>query len=184
VSSADLSGGPTSQLRITVDPAKLSATGIPLAQIAGVIGGNQVSIPSGTIAEGGERLPVSVEHRFSTTDDLGALIVGASGTTPVRLADIASIAIDEVQASGYARTNGVPSLTLTVSKASGANTVVVADEVTAAMEAIEADHPGVLAVEVIQDLSVFIKESRDGLVREGLLELVQAEKKKYEKERK
>ena len=38
VSSADLSGGPTSQLRITVDPAKLSATGIPLAQIAGVIG--------------------------------------------------------------------------------------------------------------------------------------------------
>lgn len=169
VSSADLSGGPTTQLRITVDPTKLAETAIPLSQISGVIQGNQISIPSGSLIDAGQKLPVSVEHRFTSVDELGSLIIGAKGTTPVTLGEVASVGLEEVQASGYARTNGVPSLTLTVSKASGANTVIVADEVTAAIEEIEAAHPGVLSVEVIQDLSTFIKESRDGLVREGLL---------------
>jgi HAE1 family hydrophobic/amphiphilic exporter-1 len=86
----------------------------------------------------------------------------------VLLGDVATIGVIDVQQSGYARTNGEPSLTLTVSKASGANTVEVADAVNAAFEGIMADHPEV-AITTIQDLSIFIKESRDGLVKEGLL---------------
>lgn len=86
----------------------------------------------------------------------------------VLLGDVATIGVVDVQQSGYARTNGEPSLTLTVSKASGANTVEVADAVNAAFEEIMADHPEV-TITTIQDLSIFIKESRDGLVKEGLL---------------
>ena len=202
VSSADLSGGATSLLRITLDPKKMADAGIPLSQVQGVIQANQIALPAGTITDQGVRLPISAEHRFTSVAELNDLIVGAkgmpaaggtsapggtgaptggtgtTGTTPttttgipqlIHLGDIATITLDSVQQSGYARTNGEPSLTLTVSKASGANTVDVADEVNAAFASIQKAHPGVVQITVIQDLSTFIKESRDGLVREGLL---------------
>ena len=196
VSSADLSGGATAVLSIRLDPAKLTEAGISVAQIQGVIQANQITLPSGTITENGLRLPISTEHRFTSVEELEDLIIGAKGmpaagttgapgttgttgsqgttTAPtgipelIRLGDVATVAVVEVQQSGYARTNGEPSLTLTVSKASGANTVEVADAVNAAFAEIMIDHPEV-KITTIQDLSIFIKESRDGLVKEGLL---------------
>ncbi|MFN8622293.1 MAG: efflux RND transporter permease subunit [Chloroflexota bacterium] len=214
VSSADLSGGATAVLKITLDPAKLAESGISVGQIQGVIQANQITLPSGTITEGGLRLPISTEHRFTSVDELKNLIVGVKGGQSgagagtggglfggglfggqggqgsgqgqgsgsgtgqgglaglipefVKLGDIADIGIVDVQQTGYARTDGQPSLTLTVSKASGANTVEVADAVTAAFTEIQAENPQV-QITTIQDLSIFIKESRDGLVREGLL---------------
>ena len=73
---------------------------------------------------------------------------------------------DLVATTGYARTDGEPALTLVVSKQTGANTVTVADAVTAALADAAAANPN-LNVHVVSDLSAYIKESRDGLVREG-----------------
>ncbi len=87
--------------------------------------------------------------------------------TPVFLKDIATVEEAGVPTTGYARTDGVPSLTLTVTKTSTANTVEVADAVSAELEKIGADNPETVNVTVISDLSVFIKESRDGLLKEG-----------------
>ncbi len=88
---------------------------------------------------------------------------------PVTLGEIATIAPVEVNTSGFSRTNGQPSLTLIVSKGAGANTVDVADATQAAFAAIIAKHPDAIAVDTISNTANFIKESRDGLVREGLL---------------
>ena len=56
-----------------------------------------------------------------------------------------------------------------MSKGSGANTVDVADATEAAFAAIIAKHPDAIAIDTISNTANFIKESRDGLVREGLL---------------
>jgi hydrophobic/amphiphilic exporter-1 (mainly G- bacteria), HAE1 family len=56
---------------------------------------------------------------------------------------------------------------LSVSKTSNANTVQVAEEVTAALDDLEAQHADTVQINVISDLSTFITESRDGLLREG-----------------
>jgi hydrophobic/amphiphilic exporter-1 (mainly G- bacteria), HAE1 family len=88
---------------------------------------------------------------------------------PVTLGRIAAIGRHDVQVSGYARTNGQPSLTLSLTKRSGANTVEVADAVQAAFADAVERHPDTIRIDTIQDQSTFIKESRDGLVQEGLL---------------
>ena len=88
---------------------------------------------------------------------------------PITLGDIATIEQRDVNLSGYARTNGQPSLTVSITKRSGGNTVSVADEVLAVFEETEAVHGDVVAVNVIQDQSTFIRESQQGLVQEGLL---------------
>jgi hydrophobic/amphiphilic exporter-1 (mainly G- bacteria), HAE1 family len=85
---------------------------------------------------------------------------------PVTIGMLGNVELSSVATTGYARTDGNPSITLTISKASGANTVSVADAVTAALAAAQTRNPD-LRITTVSDLSNFIKESRDGLVREG-----------------
>ena len=87
--------------------------------------------------------------------------------TPIFLKDIATVEEVGVPTTGYARTDGVPSLTLTVTKTSTGNTVEVADAVTAELAKIDAANESTVDITVISDLSTFIKDSRDGLLKEG-----------------
>ncbi len=99
--------------------------------------------------------------------DPGAVPTVPVEPTPIFLKDIATVEEAGVATTGYARTDGVPSLTLTVTKTSTANTVEVADAVTAELEAIGAANAETVSITVISDLSTFIKDSRDGLLKEG-----------------
>jgi HAE1 family hydrophobic/amphiphilic exporter-1 len=188
VAKADLTGGLTTRLAITLDPAKLAETGISSQQVVAVLGANNLTLPSGQLPADGTRIPVSTIGRLATVAEVQGLVVGyapvppaaqPSTTTssaapvqpaapkPVTLQDLGTVELDEVAATGYGRTNGQPALTLTVSKTSDANTVEVADAVQAKLTEIEGRHTAQLTVTTVQDLSVFIKESRDGLLREG-----------------
>ncbi len=93
----------------------------------------------------------------------------ASIPLPITLADIATIEERAVNTSGYARTNGQPSLTLSVSKSSGANTVQLSADVEAVFKKALAEHGEVIVIETITDQAVFITESVAGLLQEGLL---------------
>ena len=90
-----------------------------------------------------------------------------SAPTPITLSELGKVELVELPTTGYARTNGQPSLTLTVTKTSDANTVDVADAVEAALADAQARHSGELTVTTVSDLSTFIVESQDGLLREG-----------------
>ena len=46
-SSADLTGGTTQRLLITLDPAKMADAGVSLQQIQGVLQANQLTLPAG-----------------------------------------------------------------------------------------------------------------------------------------
>ena len=87
--------------------------------------------------------------------------------TPITIADIATVAMAGVPTTGYARFDAQPALTVSVSKTSTANTVTVADEVTAALNEIGAQRADTVSVTVVTDLSSFIKQSTDGLLHEG-----------------
>jgi HAE1 family hydrophobic/amphiphilic exporter-1 len=85
---------------------------------------------------------------------------------PVTIGMLGTVELTSTPSTGYARTDGNPSITITVSKTTGANTVSVADRVTEALAAAQARNPSI-RIKTVSDLSGFIKESRDGLVREG-----------------
>ncbi len=126
------------------------------------------------VASSGSPTPGSSAGGFTTVADILRLVAAAQGAgyaTPaakvrIRISDIGSVDVAQVATTGYARTNGEPSLTITVSKNANANTVDVADAVQAKLAEIGANHPE-LKIVTVSDLSTFIKESRDGLLREG-----------------
>ena len=213
VATVDVTGGLQQEVVVTLDPAKLTATGISVAQVNGVLAANNLTLPSGQIKSPTTNIPVSTIGSFTSIAQIENLVVGVetagTGTpaatpaasppgapqrrhqprrrarrlaaghqpgtaptppaapTPVFLKDVASVAQVGAPTTGFARTDGVPSLTLTVTKTSGANTVEVADAVSAKLAEIGAANADAVSVTVISDLSTFIKESRDGLLKEG-----------------
>ncbi|MDL2334878.1 MAG: efflux RND transporter permease subunit, partial [Chloroflexota bacterium] len=171
VASADLTGTLEQQLVITLDPSKMATAGITSQQISGILRANNLTIPSGQLPEGGTRIPVSTVGELTSIDQIVNLLVGASTTTtpptPIFLKDVATVTVEHVATTGYARTNGQSSLTLTVTKASSGNTVQVARDVQKVLDDAAARHPSEISVVTVQDLSSFIVESQDGLLREG-----------------
>ncbi|MHB8960421.1 MAG: efflux RND transporter permease subunit [Candidatus Limnocylindrales bacterium] len=88
--------------------------------------------------------------------------------TPETIADLAtSVELVGVPTTGYARLDGQPALSISVSKTSAANTVTVAQAVTAKLDEIAAQHPDQISVTVVNNLSTFITQSTDGLLHEG-----------------
>jgi HAE1 family hydrophobic/amphiphilic exporter-1 len=181
VARADLTGGVTRQLVITLDPTKLAESGLSAQQVIGVLQANNLTFPAGQLPSGSARIPVSTVGRIQSIDQVRALIVGVRGAgapgqpapsapaapTPVSIGDIGTVEIVETSTTGFARTNGNPSLTLSVTKTGPGNTVLIAEEVQAKLAEIAARHPGDVVITTVSDLSTFIEESRDGLLKEG-----------------
>jgi hydrophobic/amphiphilic exporter-1 (mainly G- bacteria), HAE1 family len=195
VASADLAGGLEDRLVITLDPVAMAEAGVSMQQAIGVLQANNITIPGGELPTDDARIPVSTIGRFDSVEEIENLVVGAktpaaapipsglplpSGATapsaapvapvpptPVTIGDIGEVEILSQATTGYGRTNGQPSVTISVSKTSTANTVTVAQDVQAKLDEIEARHPGEIEVQTVADQSVFILESTEGLVREG-----------------
>ena len=195
VSRADVTGGIEDRLLVTLDPTALADAGVSTQQIVGVLQANNLTLPAGQLPSEGTRIPVSAIGRFSSIAEIENLVVGfrtpaavpaatpgpaaspdpaASAApqppgqpTPITLGDLGSVELAGVATTGYGRTDGQPALSLSVTKTSDANTVEVAEAVQAKLAEIGARHPDAVTVTTVSDLSVFIKESRDGLLKEG-----------------
>ena len=138
-----------------------------------VLGANNLTFPAGEVSDSGIRIPVSAIGRIATPADVEEMVVGftvptdAAPPTPITIGDLGTVEVTEVATTGYGRTDGQPSLSLTVTKTSDANTVIVAEAVQAKLDEIAVRHTDALTITTVSDLSSFIKESTDGLLREG-----------------
>jgi len=144
------------------------------------------SLPTTTAAGTTINIPVSAQHQLllNSPNDILSLAVGVktptagSGSTVptvITLGDLGTAQLVPIYASGYAELNSDPSqgpagssLVLSVSKTSDANTVDVVQAVQAKLAQLQSQS-GAFQVVTVEDLSSFIIESRDSLVREGLL---------------
>ncbi len=91
----------------------------------------------------------------------------AAPPSPITIGDLGTVEDAASATTGYGRTDGNPSLGLSVTKTSDANTVDVAAAVRSRLDEIAARHADTMHVTIVSDLSDFITESTDGLLREG-----------------
>jgi HAE1 family hydrophobic/amphiphilic exporter-1 len=198
VNSVTVAGGGNKQVVITLDDKKLSEKGVTAQSITNLLQANNISFPTGEVVSGGQAVPVRVVNQFGSLADLRNMVVkpetkaapagnaspgaGAPPSTggqgagqasgeakpAVKLSDVATVKLANDAADTISRSNGKPSLSLVVYKTQNANTVQVADAINTRLDDLKTALPGSEAV-VLFDQSTFIKESLDGLIREGVL---------------
>ena len=158
---------------ITYDEAGLRKAGVDPSLIGQLFGANSTAIPSGTIRNGSTNLDVQTGTTYSSIEELRDLLLqGTDG--PVALKDVATVAEQPVETTSISRVNGRPSLTLSVTKNAGANTVSVAHEVNRAIEQLEQQLGNNADFAVVFDQAPYIEQSIHDLSVEGGIGLAMA----------
>ncbi len=107
----------------------------------------------------------------AAADAVAAAAAGgaAAPAAPVLLGDVATVKIAPAPLTAVTRTNGKASIGISVSKSSTGNTVDIANAIAAELPAIEKELGGQTTVTPVIDQSIFIKDSVETLVREGII---------------
>ncbi len=175
VFSLEITGDVRRQVMITVDPEKLSTTGLSLFQVSNALRENNVNVPAGAIASVGQTFPVRTTNIYNSLESISNLIVGVTNISespkpnPVLLSDVATIVVAPGGASSVSRTNGAPSLGIGVLKDPDANTVDVTEGILRALGVVQATLPSDVQIVTLTNDGPEIKAQLDALLQEALL---------------
>ena len=152
---------------IAVDPDRLNARGVSLFHVSAALTENNLSLPAGLIFEGGQAVTAKTTHAFGSVEEIANLVVGASETGPVLLKDVADVRLGAGRVTSVSRTNGKPSVSVSILKEAEANTVEVSNGVRDALDGLTSLPPDVELV-VVSDQGPNIQSQIDNLRREAI----------------
>lgn len=167
VSRVNMAGRRDFEVRITFDPYRTAALGIPISGIVNTISGaNDVS--GGFVNVGRRQYTVRFVGK-DDIDELDNLIVAWSDDRPIQLSEVASIEKRMTDPFGVNMRNGYRAYYVTLGRANDSNTVSILDEVNATIAELNAGPVGDagLIVELSFDSSVYIRRAIS-LVRNNL----------------
>jgi len=163
VGNVQIVGGRRREIEIWVDPDKMRAFNVTVAQVADAVRAQNLEVPGGRVDEGARELTVRTMGRIIEPAEFNNLVVANRGTYAVKLSDVGYAEDGAEEPRTEARLNGQPAVTLIVSKQSGQNTVAVAEAVKQRLQEISKTLPPGFKTEVVGDQSIFIKASIEAI---------------------
>ncbi|BCA57551.1 efflux RND transporter permease subunit [Sphingomonas sp. HMP6] len=157
------------QLQILVDPDRLRAAGVTLAELRSAAGDAVLVGGGGFVDTPNQRLAVQQTSAIQSAGDLAQAIVKQSGDAPVRIGDVAQVVDGFAAPIGNAIIDDVPGLMLIVEKQPTGNTLQLTRDVEAALAELA---PGLRDVKVDTTIfrpATFIERSIDNLTRALLI---------------
>lgn len=169
VSSVSISGGREREIQIHLDVSKMESYGLSLSQISGAIASDSVSGTAGNVERGTKEYSLRVIGEYEDISDLENIQINLSTGGIISLKDIATIEDTYKDIDNYTYVDGQEALGLGVTKASGGNTVEVAEDTLKEIEDLQKNLPVGVSLVVIQDTSEYITDSINMVVEHGLL---------------
>ncbi len=152
VGNVSIFGGEERQLQIRVDPERLRAHGIAIAEVVRAAGTATGVRGAGFIDTPNQRIVVLTEGQLLTPSQLAQAVIRQERGAVLRLADIGAVVEGSAPRIGAASVNGEPGLVVVVSNQFGTNT----REVTVAVEkALDDLKPAIRAEGVTLSPSLF-----------------------------
>lgn len=134
VGQVEIYGGRKKEIHVHVDRKKLQDRNLSMLQVTQRIGETSRDVPIGKIEGATTETTLRSSGEFTSLEDLKGVAVNFLGSDrPVKLKEIADVVVTLEDPTRLSTINGQTALTLAVYKQSGANTVAVADRVTAAV---------------------------------------------------
>jgi len=163
VSGVEVAGGSEPEIRVTLDEDRIKALGLHPYTVNAAIGGRLGTYPTGRVRRGNREFLFKFADRIDSLDELRDTIVAHSGANPILVRDVARVELTYADIRQIHRINGRPTVSLTVSKERGANTLRVARDVKAKLEAIKRELPPGLDFKGVDDESEEIRKNLDDL---------------------
>ena len=157
VSETFVVGGETRQIRVTLDPGRLTASGVTPGEVAAALASANARLAAGELATADRVYRVDVGAPLVTAADVGSVVIGVRAGALVYVRNVADVQDGFAEPTTYVSHQGVSgpaeqAVTISVAKRKGANATTVT---AAVLERVDAARgrvvPADVAVQVTRD---------------------------------
>jgi multidrug efflux pump subunit AcrB len=136
VAETFVTGGAPRQMRVTLDAARLAASGVTAGEVALALRGANAQLLAGELTARDRTIQIAVGAPLTDAREVGSVVVGLRGGAPVYLRSVAEVRDDFGETTSYvAHRAGMgaaeSAVTIAVAKRKGANATVVTHAVLA-----------------------------------------------------
>ncbi|MDD5361221.1 MAG: efflux RND transporter permease subunit [Ignavibacteria bacterium] len=168
VAFAQVVGGKIREIHVVMDRNRVESANLSLQQVLQAVQSSNLILPSGDIKTGIFDYSLKTESMFNVVEPIGDIVIKTVNNVPVRVRDVAKVEDSFMEQTQIIRTNGNHGVILRVQKSPGSNTVEVVNQITEALKKLR-DVPPSVKTSTAFDQSQYIRESINGLLREGAL---------------
>lgn len=162
-------GGYEEQVHVTPDPAKLMAFGLSFRDVMRAIAENNANAGGGYIEHAGEAYLVRATGLIRGVDDIANIILESADGVPVRVRDVAKIAVGDELRTGAATHDGQEVVIGTAMMLLGANSRTVSEDVHARMGQIQRTLPENVEVRTLYNRT-YLVDATLHTIQENLFE--------------
>jgi len=154
---AEIVGGLEREIRIHLDPGRMSACGLTPADVVKAVSEENREIFAGRVTAGDREIIARTMGEFTSLDEIEDVVVARSGDgRAVYLRDVAEVDDFHKEMRVNTRFNGKPCVKLNVLKQAETNTVEVANAVRKKMRELEKDAPDDIEFGFVEDQGNYI----------------------------
>ena len=170
VAEINSSGGYARQIVVEPDVSKLTAANLTVADLAAVIKANADNAGGGIISQGSEQLTIRAVSRVQSSEEIADLPVKFTGAVePLRVRDLARVALGERYRTGAATYNGEECILGTVMMLAGENARVICKRVEPRLEEVRHKLPAGIVLTAVYERSDLVDRTI-GTVKKNLTE--------------
>ena len=159
VGEVEISGGLDRAINVWVDDDKLAAYQIPITAVRDAIIRQNANNPGGNVTTPQREQTLRTVGRIANPRDFDDIVVAYHRGSPIRISDLGRTEDGTKEQRSLARLDGEPTVTLSIRRQSGANTVAVIEAVTAKLKLIQEQLPADVKLVVLGDQSRYIYEA-------------------------
>jgi len=179
VASCNITGGLEREIVVSVDQARLRASGIAINKIVDALKSSNLNYPAGTIEEHFYEYLIRTIGEFEVVSQIKDTVVGVDepedqkttlenqesqkkkeeSARLVYLKDIAEVKDTFQERTSISRFNGQENISVSILKQAGSNTLQVADNIKKRLNDIKKELPNGINAIIVYDQAIFIRKS-------------------------
>jgi CzcA family heavy metal efflux pump len=173
VGEVDVQGGRVREISVVLDPVRLVANGIGVAQVAQAIADADRAEAAGRVDRQYRQYAVVVSGLTNTPAQVGDVVVRQQGDRPVRVADLGTVSYGAEDLFQIVAGNGRPAALVNIARQPNGNTLRLQAAVRAAMDSLRPLLPASVRLESVYDQAALVRDSmksvRDAMLLGGAL---------------
>jgi HAE1 family hydrophobic/amphiphilic exporter-1 len=152
-------GGARREIHVLVDPDKLRSYNLTITDVFNALKAQNLELPGGSLKQGERDFTIRTTGRVTDAAQFNQIAIANRNGYVVKVSDIGYSEDSYEEPVTAARLDGVPAVTLVVSKQSGENTVTTANDVKDRLRVVRAGLPKDIRTQIVGDQSTFIEDA-------------------------
>jgi CzcA family heavy metal efflux pump len=159
VAKVDIVGGKRPEFHVVVDPVRLQAANLSLADVTGALMKNNLIAPAGMLEENYHLYLTTVDGRAHSLADIENLVVTASLEHPIRVRDVARVEPGPEPTFTVVTAEGRNAALLNIISQPNGSTLEIANALKAQLQQLRKELPPDMRLTFFYDQSQFVRES-------------------------